>query len=182
MSINSILFSASHGLQEPILLNVGSKSNNYESLATYLAQQDQTSETTQTTDKVDLALEQVAGKIVTELAGLTAQAIGDHPELADDYVLAVIDSPGGREVRVYSRQEIVDAYEGTEAEKAALLEQLTKEPLVAYDSAESLPATSQGEGYQDLAAKANAFLKTNAKLLDMLDKYGFNPFANLKEA
>jgi hypothetical protein len=171
------LFSTNSALREPALLNLD-KTNNYDSLANYLAAQE-TSATTAITDKVDLAMDKVAGKIITELAGITADTIGDYPELADDYVVAIIDGVNGREVRVYSRQEILDNSEGTEEEKKALAEQLAKEPLVAFSSAEGLPASSQNEASQELATKISEFLKINSKLLDSLEKYGFNPFTSL---
>jgi hypothetical protein len=124
-------------------------------------------------------MDKVAGKIITELAALTAETIGDFPELADDYVLAIIDGPNGREVRVYSRQEILNASPGTEEEKEELAEQLAREPLVAYSSADGLPESSLTEGSKALAAKITDFLKINSKLLDSLSKYGYNPFSSL---
>jgi hypothetical protein len=177
VSINSILFSANSSLREPALLNLD-KTNSYDSLATYLSSNQETSAST-VTDKVDLAMDKVAGKIITELASITADTIGDYPDLADDYVVAIIDGDNGREVRVYSRQEIIEASQGTEEEKKALAEQLAKEPLVAYSSASGLPESSQNEASQALAAKITDFLKVNSKLLDSLDKYGFNPFTAL---
>jgi hypothetical protein len=176
VSINSILFSNSN-VQKPILLDLG-KTGNYESLATLLAQ-DETTSTSSATDKVDIALDKVAGKIITELAEITAEAIGDYPELADDYVVAIIDGAEGREVRVYSRNDIVESTGGTEEEKAALKEKLAKQPLLAYTSSKDLPESSQTEASQTLAEKISQFLKTNEKLIDMLDKYSFNPFQSL---
>ncbi|MDR2387895.1 MAG: hypothetical protein LBE80_09980, partial [Deltaproteobacteria bacterium] len=142
MSINSILFSTNSSLREPALLNVG-KTDSYDSLANYLAAEE--SSASAITDKVDLAMDQVAGKIISELASITANTIGDYPDLADDYVVAIIDGAEGREVRVYSRQEFLVATEGTVEEKAALAEQLAKQPLIAYSSAEGLPETSESE-------------------------------------
>jgi hypothetical protein len=177
VSINSILFNANSSLREPALLNVG-KSDKYESLATYLASEEETS-AAGITDKVNLAMDKVAGKIITELAGITADTIGDYPELGDDYVVAIIDGANGREVRVYSRQDILEAFQGTAEEKEELAKQLAKEPLVAYSSSEGLPESSQSEASQALASKISEFLKVNSKLLDNLEKYGFNPFAAL---
>jgi hypothetical protein len=119
--INSILFNANSSLREPALLNLD-KSRNYESLASYLAGEE-TSETN-VSDKVDLALDKVSGKIISELAAITADTIGDYPELGDDYVVAIIDGAGGREVRVYSRQEILEASNLPEDKKNELAEQL----------------------------------------------------------
>ncbi|MDR1657901.1 MAG: hypothetical protein LBT47_10185, partial [Deltaproteobacteria bacterium] len=134
------------------------------------------------TDKVDIALDKVAGKLITELATVTAEAIGDYPELADDYVLAVIDGAGGREVRVYSRSDIVNQSGGTDAEKAALKKELDENPLIFYDSADELPASSTSEGAVALANRASDFFNSNQKLLDLLEKYGFNPFGTTTEA
>jgi hypothetical protein len=50
---------------------------------------------------------------------------------------------------------------------------------VAYSSAEGLPESAQNEASQALATKISDFLKLNNKLLDSLDKYGFNPFTSL---
>jgi hypothetical protein len=174
------LYATNSSLREPSLLNLD-KTSNYESLAAYLASGD-TSAVTAITDKVDLAMDKVAGKIISELAEITADTIGDYPDLADDYVVAIIDGEGGREVRVYSRQEIVDASEGTEEEKQALAERLAQQPLVAFSSAEGLPASSQSEASQALADKIANFLNINSKLLDSLEKYGFNPFTALMES
>jgi hypothetical protein len=186
MSINSILFSQSVVSREPALLNIGTKKNNYEALETYLVQDQSTSSASTATtqgvsDTVDLALDRVASKIITELAQLTADTIADHPEFKDDYVLAIIDSGDGNpEARVYSRDEIVESYEGTDEEKEALRQSLAKNPLAVFSSSEGLPATSQTPAAQELAAKVDEFLTTNEKLLQLLDTYGFNPFEELK--
>jgi hypothetical protein len=181
MSINSILFQNTYGVREPALLNID-KSTNYDSLSNWLTQETSAATTTAATDKVDLALDRVAGKLITDLAAVTASAIGDYPELADDYVLVVIDGEGGREARVYSRDELVESGGGTDEEKAARRAALDKNPLVLLSSAEGLPASSQSEGAAALAERAGAFLKTNSKLLDLMTKYGVNPFRQAEEA
>ena len=182
MSINSILFQNAYGVREPILLNTGKTTgSNYDSLAEYLAQESPDASSTAVTDKVDLALDQVKSKMVTELASITASAIGDYPELADDYVLAIIDDGKTREGRVWSRDEILELGGGTDEEKAKRREELDKNPLLFYDSADLLPETTSSEGAQALQEKASAFLNVNSKLLDLLDKYGFNPFKNPEE-
>jgi hypothetical protein len=183
VSINSILFSQSFLTREPALLNVGTRQNNYESLESYLAQDSELSAYTssQASDTVDLALDRVSSKIITELAGLTAETITQHPEFKADYVLAVIETEeGDREARVYSREEIIESSGGTEEEKEKLRQSLAKNPLVVFTSSEGLPASSDGDAAQELSKKVNAFLTTNEKLLDMLDTYGFNPFETLK--
>jgi hypothetical protein len=182
MSINSILFNSNSSLREPALLNLD-KASNYDSLAAYLANEESSSaSTTAITDKVDLALDKVAGKIITELAAITANAIGDNPELADDYLLAIIEENGSREVRVYSRQEIVENSGLSDEEKEKLAEELAKQPLMAFSSSEGLPESSTSEAYQSLQADAANFLKINSKLLDNLDKYGYNPFSSLLQS
>ncbi|MDR3154346.1 MAG: hypothetical protein LBW85_08785 [Deltaproteobacteria bacterium] len=182
MSINSILYSQSFLTREPALLNVGGRQNSYEALESYMVQDEAFSVSASTAgDTVDLALDRVASKIITELAGLTADTIGDYPEFKDDYVLVVIDSgDGASEARVYSREEIVEASGGTDEEKEALRQSLAKNPLAVFSSAEGLPATSELPAAQELAAKANEFLTTNEKLLALLDSYGYNPFEALK--
>jgi hypothetical protein len=178
MSINSILFQSTYGVREPVLLNLGKTTgSNYDNLADYLAQESSAS-TTAVSDKVDLALDKVKDKMVSELASITAEAIGDYPELADDYVLAVIDTGDSRSVRVWSREEIIELGGGTEEEKAQRREQLAANPLLFYDSAELLPDTTATQGAAALAEKADAFLKTNDKLLTLLGKYGYNPFSD----
>jgi hypothetical protein len=182
VSINSILFTQGIA-REPALLNVGANKNNYDSLASYLSNDEDLIKASSSlaTDTVDLALDRVAAKVITELAGLTAETIRDHPDFKDDYVLAVIDTADGkREARVYSREEIVQASGGTEGEKEALRQSLAKNPLAVFTSAEGLPASSEIPAAQELEKKVNAFLTTNEKLMDLLDAYGFNPFEELK--
>ncbi|MDR0548952.1 MAG: hypothetical protein LBI10_06025 [Deltaproteobacteria bacterium] len=179
MTINSVLFQNVSYLREPALLNVG-KSQNYEALANYLTGQDSATTTTtasSATDQVDLALDKVSDKLLTEVAALTAIVIGDNPEFQNDYVIAIIDNGQTREARVYSRAEILASFEGTEAEKEALSQSLAENPLLTYSSTENLPATSENSAAVALAEKVNSFLTTNGKLLDTLEKYGYNPFA-----
>jgi hypothetical protein len=177
MTINSVLFQNNAYLREPALLEIG-RSQNYQSLADYLSSQEsQETSAGQAADKVDLALDKVAGKMLSEVAALTAEVIKDYPEFQNDYVLAVIDGGNGsREARVFSRAEILASFEGSETEKAQLAESLAKNPLIFYTSAENLPASSQSEAAQSLQTKVSGFLSSNQKLLDMLSKYGFNPF------
>ncbi|MDR2338959.1 MAG: hypothetical protein LBF40_02330 [Deltaproteobacteria bacterium] len=183
MSINSILFTQTY-LRSPALLEVGTKENNYESLAAYLAQdQSLTSAATSAygTDTVDLSLNKVATKLITDLAELTAETIAKYPEFQDEYVIAIVDTENGdREVRVYEREELIEASGGTDEEKAAMREALDKEPLVVYGSADQLPPSSESDAAKDLLAKVGDFLTTNDKLLDLLDTYGYNPFDAMK--
>ena len=182
MTINSILF-AQAILREPALLSVGAKENNYESLAAYLAQESETSSASasRASDTVDLSLDKVATKLITDLAQLTADTIAKYPEFQNDYVLAIVDTESGeREARVYSREELAEAASETEEEKEAMLEALAKEPLVVYSSADGLPPTSETAAAKDLLGKAANFLSDNEKLLNLLDTYGYNPFDAMK--
>jgi ribosome-binding factor A len=183
MTINSILYTQNVLLpREPILLNVGEKQNNYESLAAYMSTDEELATgVSNATDKVDLALDKVAEKMVTELASLCAETIIDHPEFKDDYVLAIVDDGNGnREAKVYSRKELVESMGGTEEEKAEALEAFQKEPLVVFSSAEGIPESSETPAATELLEKVTKFLTTNEKLLDLLDSYGYNPFEKLK--
>lgn len=184
MSINSILFTQTY-LREPALLNVGTKENNYESLASYLSLDSALSSAVTSsygTDTVDLSLNKVATKLITDLAELTADTIAKYPEFQTDYVLAIVDTENGeREARVYSREELIEATATTEEEKEAMREALAKEPLLVYSSAENLPASSETPAAQDLLAKVENFLADNQKLLNLLDTYGYNPFDAMKE-
>jgi hypothetical protein len=180
MSVNSVLFQSNYGLREPALLSVGrTTANNYDGLAAYLAQQTPSAEAAAVTDKVDLALDKVKGKLISELAAITADAIADNPDMADDYVLAVVGSGSGREVRVWSRAEIIAAIGGDEEDREKLRQELENNPLVAFESAEGLPPTSQNSWAADLAGRATDFLRTNDKLLGVLGKYGCDPFEAL---
>ena len=165
MSINSILFNLNYGVREPSLLSLGKTAgSSYDSLADYLASESSEASTA-TADKVDLALDKVKSKLVTDLAGITAGVIGDYPDLADDYVVAVVGTGSSREVRVWSRDALVEMGGGTDEEKAKRREQLDRNPLMAFESAEDLPPSDASEGSIALAEKAGAFLKTNGKLL-----------------
>jgi hypothetical protein len=153
------------------------QTDSYQSLADYLGAESTTSASATVTDQVDLALDKVAQKIIEEIAALTAETIKENPEFQEDYVVAIIDDGQNREARVYSRAEILAAFEGTEEEKAKLAQSLDENPLLTYSSADNLPATSDNAAAQDLADKINGFLKTNGKLLNTLNSYGYNPFA-----
>ncbi|MDR2200021.1 MAG: hypothetical protein LBR53_11345 [Deltaproteobacteria bacterium] len=183
MSINSILFTQP-AAREPILLNIGSKDKNYENLADYLSADDSLASPASSaygTDTVDISLGKVASKLISDLAGLTAETIADYPEFQDDYVLVIIDNGDGkREARVYSRDDIIEASGGTDEEKEKMREALKKDPLLVYDSADGLPESSTGEAARDLLSKVGNFLSTNEKLLNLLDSYGYNPLSKLK--
>jgi hypothetical protein len=178
VTINSVLFQNVSYVREPALLSVG-KSQNYQSLADYLATQESSSTSvasSQSVDQVSLALDKVAAKLFNEVAALTADTIKENPEFQNDYVLAIIDDGQTREARVYSRAEILASFEGTEEEKASLAKSLAENPLLTYSSAANLPPSSESQAAQTLTEKVNGFLNTNSKLLDTLEKYGYSPF------
>lgn len=132
-----------------------------------------------TTDTVSLTYSNIGNKIISDMASVTASTIKEFPELDDDYVIVLIDDGQSREARVYSRKDILDNFEGTEAEKAALEKQLKENPLMVYNNASGLPETKNSKAYNTLQARLNEFLSTNKKTLDVLDKAGYDPLANL---
>ena len=70
------------------------------------------------------------------MASVTAATIKEFPELDDDYVIVLVDDGQTREARVYSRKDILDNFEGTEAEKAALEKQLKENPDIGGQNKE----------------------------------------------
>gem|GEM_PF-2548133 len=184
-SINNMLFSIQH--QAPALLQAGGgKTENYQNLAALGASLwgDQWpglgSAGSRGEDMVSLAYQGIGQKIVSDLAGLTAEAIRADPSLDDDYFIALIETGGGREARVYRRSEILAAFEGTDEEKKALEAQLAANSLQVFSSAAGLPATSKDSTCRNLAAQMDMFLKTNHKSIEALKNAGFDPFLNLQ--
>jgi len=184
-TINSMLLSIQN--QAPALLQVGGgRAENYQNLSA-LAESlwgDQWaglgSAGGRTEDMVSLAYQNIGQKIVSELAGLTAGAIKADPSLDNDYFIALIETDGGRETRVYRRSEILAAFEGTEEEKKALEAQLAAHSLQVFSSASGLPPTSGDQTCRDLAAQMDKFLKLNSKTINSLKKAGSSPFQNLQ--
>ncbi|MDR1921268.1 MAG: hypothetical protein LBS31_05925 [Candidatus Adiutrix sp.] len=181
MSINGMLFSVQN--MAPALLNVGvGKAQNYNSLSELsglLSGESASAASTGATDKVSLTFKNISEKIVTDMAAVTAETIKEFPELDNDYVIAVIDDGQTREARVYRRSDILENFEGSEEEKEALKASLDANPLLVYSSASGLPETSADEASQALAAKLNNFLKTNKKVIDILEKASYDPFASM---
>lgn len=192
-SVNSMLYTVQN--MAPALLNVGSgKSSGYDDLSALNSALLGTSDTSSsspasnwalgttaspTGDTVTLAYKSIGDKVVGDMAGVTAQAINDHPELDGDYLIALIDTGSGREARVYSRSDILNNFEGTEEEKKQLQAQLDENPLMVFKSGDGLPETTPSDGAQALAKNLNAFLTTNGKTLNSLDKAGYDPLANM---
>ena len=182
-TINSMLLSIQN--QAPALLQVGGgRAENYQNLSA-LAESLWGGQWTgsaggRTEDMVSLAYQNIGQKIVSELAGLTAGAIMADPSLDNDYFIALIETEGGREARVYRRSEILAAFEGTEEEKKALEAQLAAHSLQVFSSASALPPTSGDQACLDLAAQMDKFLKLNSKTINSLKKAGFDPFQNLQ--
>lgn len=188
MSINNLLFSVQN--MSPAMLGVGSgadKAQNYNNLAQLsgLLSENNSSGllnglgSNKTTDTVSLTYNNIGNKIVSDMASVTAATIKEFPELDDDYVIVLVDDGQTREARVYSRKDILDNFEGTEAEKAALEKQLKENPLMVYNNASGLPETKNSQAYKTLQARLNEFLSTNKKTLDVLDKAGYDPLTNM---
>jgi len=184
--VNNLLFSVQN--MAPAMLGVGvGKVQNYNNLAELngLLGTDSSSSlssllgdnSTSAVDKVSLTYNAIGDKIVSDMASVTAGVIKQYPELDKDYIIAIVETDSGREARVYRRSEILDNFEGTEKEKAALKEELEKNSLMLFTSANGLPETSSDKASQALATELNSFLKTNSKTLDILDKAGYDPLA-----
>lgn len=187
-TINNLLFSVQN--MSPALLSVGvSKAQNYNNLSDLSSLWNSTADNgdsnpsniygTSTSDKVSLTYKSIGDKVVTDMAAVTAKAIKEYPSLDGDYVIAIVDDGANREARVYSRKTILENYAGTEAEKAALEKQMRDNPLMVFSNGNGLPDTAADAGSQKLAENLNAFLKTNGKTLNTLDKAGYDPLADM---
>lgn len=185
MSINNMLFSIQN--MSPALLNVGvNKTQNYNNLTELSSLWGDSASSSSTTtgltnsgtDTVSLTYQKIGGQMVNDMAAATAQVINQYPELDQDYVIAVIDTGGSREARVYRRSEILANFEGTDQEKEALKAQLDENPLMVFNNANGLPDSAADPGSQALAKELNSFLSTNAKTLDVLSKAGHDPLAD----
>lgn len=184
MSINNLLFNVQN--MSPAMLNVGvGKTQNYNSLTELSSLWgDSNSSSTSSLgsnglDSVSLTYKKIGDKMVNDMASVTASVINQYPKLDGDYVIAIIDNGTTREARVYSRSEILDNFEGSDEEKKKLKAQLDENPLMVFNSATGLPDSARDAGSEQLAKKINEFLTTNAKSLDVLDKAGYDPLANM---
>ncbi len=179
MSINSLLFTVQN--MAPAMLGVGvGKAQNYANLSELMnTLGGDSSSTASASDTVNLTYKNIGQKVVSDLAGVAAQTIKEFPDLDKDYVIAIVDDGSTREARVYRRSDILDNFTGTDEEKASLQKQLDENPLMVFSSANGLPETTADASSQALAQNINAFLKANAKTLDVLDKAGFDPLADL---
>jgi hypothetical protein len=185
-TINSMLYSIQN--QAPALLQAGlGRSENYQNLSSLAsalfgdsqwAGLDSAGDRSQ--DMVSLAFQDIGRKIVTDMAGLTAEAVLADPSLDNDYFIALIEADGGREARVYRRSEILAAFEGPAEEKKALEAQLAANSLQVFSGAEGLPPTSDDPSCRNLAAQMDGFLKLNSKTLNTLNSAGYDPFLNLQ--
>jgi hypothetical protein len=125
--------------------------------------------------KVDLCLEKVGKQVVLDLAQDTASYLSEHPDLANDYVLVIIEDPTlGREARAYRRSELVAGLE--EPRKTEVTEALEENTLIYFESAEGLPATPEDSAVQGLAEVAQDFLNKNEKLLNILSRKDLQPW------
>lgn len=170
----------------PALLSVGvGKNQNYTNLSEMtkglgesgdLSNLDSISKNT---DKVSLTYKNVGSKMISDMASLTAETIKNFPDLNDDYVIAIIDDGNNREAKIYSRKEILENFTGSEQEKKNLKETLDKNPMLVFSNSNGLPASATDAGSIELSKKLNTFLKNNAKTLDVLDKAGYDPLADM---
>jgi hypothetical protein len=181
MTINNLLFTVQN--MAPAMLGVGAgQTQNYANLSDMmnaLTGDDSTASTSSATDTVSLTYQKIGQKVVTDLAGVTAQTIKDYPDLDKDYVIAIVDNGATREARVYRRADILKNFTGSDKEKAALQKELDQNPLMVFYSDNGLPETASDAGSQALAKNLNSFLKTNAKTMDVLGKAGYDPLADL---
>ncbi len=197
-SVNNILYSVQN--MAPAMLSVGglSKGVNYDGLAAINSQLFGTSGASNSLvnsllggdssngaaslsgDKVSLNYKSIGNKIISDMAGVTAETIKQFPELDKDYLIAIIDDgSGGREARVYSRAEILANFDGTEQEKKALEKELAQNTLMVFGNGKGLPESSESRGAQALANNLNAFLRKNDKNLNTLVKAGYDPLADM---
>lgn len=173
----------------PAMLNIGpGKTQNYNNLAQLSGLLNGTdsssllnggSSAANNVDSVSLTYNKIGDQIISDMAAVTAETIKQYPELDNDYVIVIVDDGNNREARVYSRKDILDNFEGTEAEKAALEKGLATNPLLVYNNAAGLPETKDSKAYKQLESNINDFLSKNKKTMDVLDKAGYDPLASL---
>jgi hypothetical protein len=170
--------------QAPAMLQVGGgKTENYQNLAALTEQfwgdspwAGLGSASDRSQDLVSLAYQDIGRKIVSDMAGLTAEAILAEPSLDNDYLIALIETESGREARVYRRSEILAGFEGSAEGKSILEAQMAVDPLQVFAGSQGLPPTSSDPACRNLAAQLDSFLKTNAKTIGTLKIAGFDPF------
>ena len=124
--------------------------------------------------QVSMCMENVGERLVYDLAENTADYLKDYEDLAEDYVLVIVDEDGQRTARAYRREELVSQY--PEEEQEDLLQALKKNPLLYHDDASDLPAMSGDEDIQGLAAVAQDFLDKFSDVLDILERDGYLPW------
>jgi hypothetical protein len=126
-------------------------------------------------DRVTFCLDNVGGKIKTDLATETAEYLSEHPDLVDDYVLVIIDDPDeGREARAYRIDDLTKDLEGEKKTKAE--EKLKDKRLLYLTTDEDLPDQPDDKELKGLAEKAQKFLDKNEKVLNLLAKSDILPF------
>lgn len=130
-------------------------------------------------DDAKMSSQEKAAKLMEDLKVLIDKAVSEESSLKDDYVVAIIDNAEGREAKVYSRSAILENFEGTEEEKAALEKQLKANPLMVFLKGGGLENSAEDGAYGELASALNKFLTDNSDTLDKLDKDGCNPLADI---
>lgn len=128
--------------------------------------------------KVTMSLEKIGNRLVGDLAEETAEYLADKPDLAEEYVIVIVDDGlHGREARAYRREDLVADLDGEERERA--LEKLKDARLLYHDSAKDLPEVDKDDQeLVNLAKNTQAFLNRNEKLLNILDRNELNPFTD----
>ena len=182
MSVNSMLYTVKDMAPAMLDVGAGSKSHKPNDLSAVMGGEIAAmgpGTSGEIEDKVSFTYDKIGAKVLSDLAGVVADAIQGSPGLDDDYVIAITSNDLNREANVYSRKEILDQYEGTVAEKEELSKHLDLAPLMSFYNAPNLPPSSSSKGFKELATNINSFIETNKKTINMLDKAGSDPFADL---
>lgn len=126
--------------------------------------------------KVSVGMQNVGDKLLLDLAGVTAQYLADKPDLSEDYVVAVVNSPtGGWEARAFRRSDLAADLE--EGQKEDVMAALDETPLLYATDPDDLPETpADDEVLLGLANQVQGFLDKNKDVLQILAREGFLPF------
>jgi len=123
--------------------------------------------------QVNLCLEKVGDQVIMDLATETADYLVDYPDLAEDYVLVIVDDPtlDGYEARAFRRDDLLENLESPRKEEVE--EILQENTLFYHTEADEVPATpADDEKLLGLAAQIQGFLDKNRGILDILEREG----------
>ncbi len=121
---------------------------------------------------VSFSMQNICDRVTIDLAGETAAYLQDHPDLADDYVLVIVDGSSGREARAFRREELLERVD--EDTRKKLADALEKQPLLYMGSSSGIPVTPEDdEELQGLAKSAQSFLDKNEKVINFLVNNGY---------